>query len=361
MSSLDRSIRSDSIALLELLLAHFPNAVADRAGRVVPNYPMLLATDPASKHQKARREALKSLVSLFRAISRRPSSGRIDGRIDAVAGDSRAISNAARLRWKKGSRRNSALVLVSCATPSNASEGSGGDVAGDVAADALGSILPQVLERLRDVWMEAIAALPLDIELLQRVTDVLREIVASPAWSTFAGNSRETRNETRSGKTTLGSWRGNAEVHKVGGGSHGQGAVSGSATCARFAQFVPLVLESFPIQPHEGEMLGDEESHRLRAIGELNMGLCELLVAASIKNGSATVAPTSGVRVKGEGKESNDTAEWLMPVLAHMQKVLRRSVHDDADGTQAASILRVLGAAMYRVEGKKSASWMEQR
>lgn len=58
MTSLDGGVRRDSLRLLALLLARFPEAVADRAERLAPNYATLLAVDPASKKQTSRAEAL---------------------------------------------------------------------------------------------------------------------------------------------------------------------------------------------------------------------------------------------------------------------------------------------------------------
>ncbi|CAM9843274.1 unnamed protein product, partial [Scytosiphon promiscuus] len=113
MTSLKKGVRRDSLALLALLLARFPAAVADRAERLAPNYTALLAADPASKKHAGRAEALQSLVSLFKAVSRRHGRGR-DGGVVSGGGGGRG-SGAARLSWKQGSRRHGALMLCPCA------------------------------------------------------------------------------------------------------------------------------------------------------------------------------------------------------------------------------------------------------
>ncbi|CAM9996349.1 unnamed protein product, partial [Laminaria digitata] len=92
-----------------------------------------------------------------------------------------------RLSWKRGSRRNGALML--CARPAPAATesavaGSGGSDGGsDAPTKALAFILPQMLARLKEVWMEALAAVPPDVGLMQSVVDVLLEAIASPAWT----------------------------------------------------------------------------------------------------------------------------------------------------------------------------------
>ncbi|CAM9843205.1 unnamed protein product, partial [Scytosiphon promiscuus] len=165
----------------------------------------------------------------------------------------------------------------------------GGANADALQVRALASILPTVLERLREVWIEALAAVPPDIGLMQSVVRVLLEAIASPAWAAAGGGPGDGGGQTSdSGSsrnnpaTVVASWNdapGNGRGHRTsgrgGGGGGGDGGVS-----AWFLRFVPLVLEAFPVRPLEGELLGDVEEERLRAIQGLNMGLCELVVAA---------------------------------------------------------------------------------
>lgn len=339
MSNLDRGVRRDSLALLALLLARFPTAVADRADRLAPNYPTLLAVDPASKKQTGRLGALKSLVGLFRAVYLRYGSEggvpRADGGVDDGV-DSGGSSSAVRLLWKRRSRRNGALMLCSTAALSMVVVGDGvGGGGGGAPTMALASILPPLLERLREVWIEALAAVPPDIGLMQSVVDVLLEAVASPAWTMSTGDM-----------------------------ARGGGGVDGGRSSLWFSRFVPLVLEVFPVRPLEGELLGDTEAERLDAIQALNMGLCELVVAAC--TGPAAVvaaASASGAGAKGFG-EGEDTSDWLEPVLAHVHEVLRDRVgKGGAVGRQIPSVLRVLSAATHSATGKAngSATWTAQR
>lgn len=380
MTSLDNAVRRDSLALLALLLGRFPAAVADRAERLAPNYATLLALDPASKKQTGRSDALKSLVSLFRAVSLHYSRAGIlehlKGRKGAVevsgaggdvgvrATSSKDSSAAGRLRWKRGSRRNGALILVpSCAAPAMESEGArgGGGGAGggrrEAAADALASILPNMLERLREMWMEALAAVPPEIGLMQSVVDVLLEAIASPAWATIDG-----------GKTTS-SGRGPGRD----GGQGGIVLLSGTRSGAKgnetnpgstwFARFVPLVLESFPIRALEGELLGDKEAERLHAIEGLNMGLCELVVAAATGPAAAAAAAATAGGTKGASTEEDESSDWLAPVLAHVHEVLQDGVAKSGKEMKVESILRVLSAAMHSPIGKSKGceNWTAQR
>lgn len=345
MTSLDRGVRRDSLALLALLLARFPTAVADRAERLAPNYPTLLAVDPASKKQTGRLGALKSLVGLFKAVSLRYGSEggvpRADWSVDDGVGS--GISSTIRLLWKRRSRRNGALMLCkTAAAPAAVSTVVDGDGDGGrgAPAKALACILPPLLERLREVWIEALAAVPPDIGLMQSVVDVLLEAVASPAWTTMTGDMDRSHS------------------------SDGAGGAGGGRSSAWFSRFVPLVLEVFPVRPLEGELLGDTEMERLDAIQALNMGLCELVVAACTGPGAAAAAASaSGARAKGVS-EGEDTSDWLEPVLAHVHEVLRDGVgKSGAVGRQIPSVLRVLSAATHSSTGKAngSATWTAQR
>eukprot|EP00752_Nemacystus_decipiens_P011089 g9853.t1 len=190
MTSLNKGVRCDSLALLSLLLDRFPAAVADRAERLAPNYATLLAADPASKKHAGRAEALQSLVSLFKAVTRRyghvlGGGGSNGGMHGSGAGGG---LGSARLSWKQSCRRNGALMLCPCPTRGSAGSVGGGDGGGGAEADApqikaLASILPTVLERLREVWIEAHAAVPPDIGSMQSVVYVLLEAIASPVWT----------------------------------------------------------------------------------------------------------------------------------------------------------------------------------
>lgn len=374
MTSLDRAIRRDSLGLLALVLARFPTAVADRVERLAPNYAALLALDPASKKQAGRTEALKSLVSLFRAVSRRHGRSRIVNDAGNGTGSLSTVktgtSSAARLRWKRGSHRNGALVLSACSGVSVATEirasgsgGCGGDVGvkGDTAAKALASLLPQMLIKLREVWMEALSAVPPDIGLLQSVVDVLLEAIASPAltadgWGSGSeGKSLASAVEHEQSRT--GRRGGRAENSDSCGGIG-----TSSSVMTWFARFVQLVLEAFPIRLLEGELLGDVEAERLQAIEELNMALCELVVAAS--TGPAAGAGTAHVAGKGVGgEEDKDVTTWLEPVLAHVHEVLQNGVGNGGAGAQIPRVLRVLKAAICSTsaKGKGFESWTAQR
>lgn len=379
MTSLKKGVRRDSLALLALLLARFPAAVADRAERLAPNYATLLAADPASKKHAGRAEALQSLVSLIKAVSRRHGGGREGGVLSGGSGGGGGRgsgSAAARLSWKQGSRRNGALML--CPLAARSSEGfasSGGGGGGVKNADApqiraLASILPTVLERLREVWIEALAAVPPDIGLMQSVVRVLLEAIASPAWTAAggssnnngakipdSGNGSSNNNNNPASAAVAVSWHDAPEHGRRQGVTQGN---FGGGVSTWFSRFVPLVLEAFPVRPLEGELLGDPEEERLRAIQGLNMGLCELVVAACAGPGAIAAVASTG----GGGEAEEEPSEWLAPVLAHVHEVLRDGVgRSGVAGPQISSVLRVLSAAAYNPAGKSSAfsDWTAQR
>lgn len=375
MTSLDGGVRRDSLRLLALLLARFPEAVADRAERLAPNYATLLAVDPASKKQTSRVEALQSLVRLFRAVSLRygrgSGGGGGGGSSDYSVVRGRGLGSV-RLSWKRGSRRNGALML--CARPApavteSAVEGSGGGGAGsDAPTKALAFILPQMLARLKEVWMEALAAVPPDIGLMQSVVDVLLEAIASPAWT--AADSGGGGDSPHNGVKVANSGGGDG-----GGGGCRAAMVSwpgdeghrGGGAPVWFSHFVPLILEAFPVRPLEGELLGDAEAERLRAIQALNMGLCELVVAActgSAEVAAGAVATTSAGAAGKKVGEGESPSDWLAPVLAHVHDVLQSGVGGSGVAEpQVTSVLRVLRAATHNPTGKSSgiADWTAQR
>lgn len=376
MTSLDGGVRRDSLRLLALLLARFPEAVADRAERLAPNYATLLAVDPASKKQTSRTEALQSLVRLFRAVSMRYGRGGDGGGRRGGGGVVRGSGlGPSRLSWKRGSRRNGALMLCPrSAGTEGAVEGSGGSAArSDAPTKALAFILPQMLARLKEVWLEALAAVPHDVGLMQSVVDVLLEAIASPAWTAAAdsggsdiadvgpehgarpGNSGGGGGGARTVAAVV-SWRGDEGNRGGGGGAP-----------LWFSRFVPLILEAFPIRPLEGELLGDAEAERLRAIQALNMGLCELVVAACTGSAEVAAAAVTTTSAGAAGKRVNEgesPSDWLAPVLAHVHDVLQNGVGGGglAD-PQVVSVLRVLRAATHNPTGKSSgiADWTAQR
>lgn len=389
MTSLDRAVRRDSLALLALLLDRYPTAVADRADRLAPNYAALLALDPASKKQTGRTEALKSLVTLFGAVSLRygregsvADEGDNGDSMMGISGvnDNRSAS-AARFRWNRRSHRNSVLVVCPCSSGVTLTIGGDGgergvDLEMDAAAKALAGILPQVLERLREVWLEALVAVPPDIGLLQNVTDVLLGAIASPAWTADGWGGGSSNNEKHDiiAKTPSsgGEKRGNRNRECGRGESSSNGGIicssssssrsnhirRGNAASVWFARFVPLVLEAFPVRALEGEILGDMKAARLDAIEALNMRLCELVVAAS----PGRAAP--GANGTGAAEESCDaTADWLQPVLAHVHEMLRDGLGKGRTAAQVPSMLRVVSAAMHSPTGGEgeSESWRAQR
>eukprot|EP00903_Cladosiphon_okamuranus_P007123 g6921.t1 len=371
---LNMGVRRDSLALLALLLARFPASVADRADRLAPNYTTLLAADPASKKHAGRVEALKSLVSLFKAVSRRYGralGGNRGNRCVHGSGGGDGGEWTARLSWKQGSRRNGALMLCPCTargSAGSAGTGDGGGGGGGAESDApqikaLASILPTILERLREVWIEALAAVPPDIGLMQSVVHVLLEAIASPVWTVAETGGVGIGFDNSGGDNTaaLVSW------HGVVGQGQGQGTGAGGGyggsvvgVSMWFSRFVPLVLEAFPVRPLEGELLRNVEEERLRAIQALNMGLCELVVAACAGPGAiAAAAATSTGASEGE-----EPSEWLAPVLKHVHEVLRDEVgRSGVVGPQISSVLRVLSAATHNPAGKSSAfsDWTAQR
>lgn len=361
MTSLDRRVRRDSLALLGLLLERFPAAVADRADRLAPNYAALLALDPSSKEQTGRAEALKSLVSLLRAVSGHPSiAGQASGGRGGVpAGDYDDFPGTARLRWKRGSRRNSALVLLPFVSQGSEMDGRGSEATGRSSTEALAAVLPQMLEKVGEVWVEAAAAVPPDLGLMQSVTDVLLEIIACPAWgfrdgSDVCGGGKRGRDAKSSD-----SWGGDSSGASGGAAKgKGQSEATGTTVPVWFAQFVPLVLEVFPVRPLDGEMLGDEEAERSRAVEELNMGLCELVVAASA---CRETPPTDGVCAKGSGEVEDDKADWLMPVVEYVHEVLRSAARDGGADAQVTGILRVMDAALCKGGRADSDRWVAQR
>ncbi|CAM9643721.1 unnamed protein product [Ectocarpus fasciculatus] len=370
MTSLTKGVRRDSLTLLALMLARFPAAVADRAERLAPNYATLLAADPASKKHAGRAEALQSLVSLFRAVSRRygsgGSGGKAGGGVDGGGGGGSGLGTA-RLSWKQGSRRNGALMLCPCSAhmlAGNADSRGGGTGGAGPNADspqikALASILPTVLERLREVWIEALAAVPPDIGLMQNVVHVLLEAIASPAWTAAGGGVANSVTTNDGGMGTNSA----AVVPWHVATGHGTGERAGGGASAWFSRFVPLVLEAFPVRPLEGELLGNVEEERLRAIQGLNMGLCELVVAACAGPGAIAAADAAAPDASGAGG-GEDPSEWLAPVLAHVHEVLRDEVgRSGVAGPQISSVLRVLSAATHNPAGKSSAfsDWTAQR
>lgn len=380
MTSLNRGVRRDSLALLALLLARFPAAVADRAERLAPNYATLLAADPASKKHAGRAEALKSLVSLFKAVSRRYGralgGGAGNGGVRGSGGGGSGVGTA-RLSWNQGSRRNGALMVCPCTARGSAgSAGTGGGGGGGAESDApqikaLASILPTVLERLREVWIEALAAVPPDIGLMQSVVHVLLEAIASPVWTAAGtggvGVGVGFDNSGGDNTAAVVSWHdavGKGQDQGTGAGGGRGGSVVGVSVW--FSRFVPLVLEVFPVRPLEGELLGDVEEERLRAIQALNMGLCELVVAACAGPGAiaAAAAAAAAAATSTGASEGEEPSEWLAPVLTHVHEVLRDEVgRSGVAGPQISSVLRVLSAATHNPAGKSSAfsDWTAQR
>lgn len=376
MTSLDSGIRRDSISLLALLLSRFPGAVAEHTERLAPNYPALLTLEPGAKSQAGREAALRSLVNLFGAVSLRYGSGDGSGYLSSMDEDScasRSSSSCVRLSWKRGSRRNSALMLCpsasALATPWSNTCGGGGQATPGVntPSKALFATLPRMLERLREVWMEAFAAVPPDIGVMQSVVDVLlAAIAASPAIGGVCcvrvpdgvggGGHAPLSTPWLSGRSHDGAVGGMKDI-----GDTEDGVITDSS--AWFARFVPLVLEAFPVRPQEGELLlGDAEDERARAIERLNMGLCELVVAACV-GPAATSAMGGALAANGVG-EGGDASDWLSPVLAHVHEVLRDGVGRAGPvGPQIPSVLRVLSAATRNEAGgaKGSASWTARR
>lgn len=364
MTSLDGGVRRDSLSLLTLLLGRFPAVMAERTDRLAPNYASLLAVDPASKKQTGRADALKSLVGLFRAVSQRYGRSRSHGGGSASraigGGDGNDTSGLAydsstvRMTWKQGSRRNSALMLYACAAPvASGMDNRGATTAADAPAIALMSTLPQILERLREIWIESLAAIPPNISMMQNIVDVLLEAIASPAW--------DADEIDRNGGQDWGRGTGGTAAGDASGGGKGRG------TSTQFARFVRLILEAFPMRPLEGELLGDVEAERLRAIDVLNMGLCELVVAACTGPAAiASAAADTGVAgTKGDvDDDGGGASDWLAPVLAHVHEVLRDGVGMSGEaGPQIPSVLRVLSAATQSQAGrsKSSAGWVTQR
>lgn len=364
MTSLDKWVRRDSLALLELLLAYFPSAVADRADRVTPNYTTLLAVDPASKKQTGRKEALRSLAGLLRAVSSRLSvGGRVsDGESRAGISGRGGAGKTAELRWRRDSCRNSALVLLPFAIQPNSSNGLSRELQGASPAEAIVCMLPPILDKVGEVWMDAVAADPPDLDQMQGVTDVLLEVTSSPAWGrSDARSCWGDKSGKGSDSVSSGPWKGDygGTAGKAVGGVQNRGTTVEKTPSSWFAGFVPVVLETFPVRALEGEMLGDEEVERVRTVNELNMGLCELVVSAS-SWASPAPAPVAS-RGKAADTPGHDTADWLMPVLAHVHEVLRTGRCDGGADAQVSRVLRVVSAAMHRKAGSGSESWAAQR
>lgn len=371
MTSLDSGIRRDSISLLALLLSRFPGAVAEHTERLAPNYPALLTVEPGAKSQAGREAALRSLVNLFGAVSLRYGSGDGSGYLSSMDEDScesRSSSNCARLSWKCGSRRNSALMLCpsdsALATPWSNTCGGGGQATPGVntPSKALFATLPRMLERLREVWMEAFAAVPPDIGVMQSVVDVLLAAIAASPSITGVCCVRVPDGVHGGGHAPLSTpWLSGRRSHDGAINGMKDGVITDSS--AWFARFVPLVLEAFPVRPQEGELLlRGAEDERARSIERLNMGLCELVVAACV-GPAATAAMGGALAANGVG-EGGDASDWLSPVLAHVHEVLRDGVGRAGPvGPQIPSVLRVLSAATRNeaAGAKGSASWTARR
>ena len=379
MTSLNGGVRRDSISLLALLLARFPYAVAERAERLAPNYPALLSVEPGAKRKTGMAAALKSLETLFGAMSLRYGGGDGNG-FSPGSDDASALANATRggtgsvfISWKRGSRRNCALMLcpLLASAPSKLWSGPSGGVGSAGAgvnspSTALFTTLPPLLEKLREVWMEAVVAVPPDIGIMQSVVDVLLAAIAAfpgcAGVGRTGGGGPEAIQRCDSVALPLPPpWRVEKDYGKVGEVEDWVCADSS----AWFARFVPLVLEVFPLRLQEGELLlaGAVEAERVRAIETLNMALCELVVAACARPAvTATVCKTLPAAAGGVG---GDAPDWLSPVLAHMHEVLSDGAGKTGSlGPHISSVLRVLSAATRNHAGmgtEGSDSWTTRR
>ncbi|CAM9764439.1 unnamed protein product [Choristocarpus tenellus] len=357
MTSLHKAVRRDSLALLALLLAHFPAIVAVRADRLAPNYAVLLAADPSSKKQVGRAKALKSLVELLRAVAGATCSGSMTTPTqgDPTVPPTRAALTpeaVVNLNFRQGSHRNGVLLLRQTGHKLVPEGGGGwgmsrGNSSRSIgqAEEALGAALPLLLEKVREVWMEAIVSEPLDFGLLQCVVDVLLQVVRNPSW--------------------MATWPILTVDRHSNIGNPGGKFSSSEGIILWLSQFVPLVLEVFPLRPMEGELQDKGKEEQLQQLESLNMGLCGLVVAS-------TRCVAASRREGGSGGVEADG--WLTPVLDHIHRILREGTEGSEGGgvmrevelrRQVPSILRVLVVAMKNVvgvgAGVEQGGWLLQR
>ncbi|CAN0329870.1 unnamed protein product, partial [Discosporangium mesarthrocarpum] len=363
MTSLHRAVRRSSLSLLDLLLSRFPGAIAARSARLAPNYPALLLANPSSKKQPGRAGALQSFSGLLRAVAT-ASSHQGGANPNPVMRTARpplsssclaATGMEVRMVWRSGSARNRALfcrrVSMLSVAEGGAGPGAGAKAAGGVRTNSggggaavafgpsgsgeqppevvLGESLPLVLERVREVWIEALAAEPLDTALLQCVVDALLQVARNPSWM-GAGAAMGRHRDSEQGQVVGSSGAGGSNGSNGVDDSRGRGAGAGgegAPVAAWMQSFIPLALEAFPLRPTEGELAGGGDTGRLQELETLNMGICELVVAVIGGGGCSMGWQWGGGRgVAGKRGQGQEITVWLSPVLEHVHEKLREMV-----------------------------------
>ncbi|KAG5180862.1 hypothetical protein JKP88DRAFT_349424 [Tribonema minus] len=336
ITQLDRGVRKDGLSMLALLLARCPALVAARAHKLWPIYPPLLASDPAGKKQTIRSSATASLVALLQATTQNGKGSPAPGAAAAAAPE---------LVWQARSSQNAVLLLRAFA-PVPATLGSQVGDAGDAQSAALLGVLPEVLDRLLEVWVDAsglaeaaagggsgssgIASAASDPAQLQLVADAALLLLRHPAVTAAAADAQDSS-------------------------STGSAAAAAVATFHAWLerQYFPAAMAAFPLRA--------EGSAAAAAAAALNTTLCELTVAA----GSSAHTPAAVAYMRdmlerggGGGGSAPAAAGGLKRLLTVLRAVLLQQQQRAAPGAARdarAPLLQAFGGYCEGLHGGKEA------
>jgi Rix1 complex component involved in 60S ribosome maturation len=336
LTSLDKGVRRDGLALLALLLARFPQVMAARAAKLLPNYATLLDSDPSSKKQAIRLSAATSLLALMRATAAASTD---------AAGADELSSSAVDTVWRPESTHNAVLITWSAAAdcsalqePSERSAAAAGSSSSSAvtAASALNAVLRSVLDKLYEMWVEALGSsggaaaaaaasggtaastAPPDAAQLQLIADLLITLLRHPLLSsTTSSSSNSSADAAVEGSSVLSVW------------------------LAR--HFLPLAMGAFPVTASEGDMQGAGSADVSRALTAVNASLCELVVGAAAAAASTTAA--TGTAAASDEAASAVTDHHVAAALSYVQYLLQSGVSATGSGG-VGRVLTVLRAAL---------------
>jgi Rix1 complex component involved in 60S ribosome maturation len=337
LTSLDKGVRRDGLSLLALLLARFPQVMAARAAKLLPNYATLLDSDPSSKKQAIRLSAATSLLALMRATA---TAGA-----DAAAANELS-SSASDTVWRPESTHNAVLITRSAAADCSALQepgersaaaASGSSTGATTAASALNAVLRAVLDKLYEMWVEALGSsggaaaaaasggtaastAPPDAAQLQLIADLLITLLRHPLLSNSSSSS-----SSNSGTDA---------------------AVEGSSVLSVWLarHFLPLAMGAFPVTASEGDMQGAGAADVSRALTAVNASLCELVVGAAAA--AATVTTTASTAAASADDAASAVPDHhVAAALSYVQYLLQSGVSATGSGG-VGRVLTVLRAAL---------------
>jgi Rix1 complex component involved in 60S ribosome maturation len=340
LTSLDKGVRRDGLSLLALLLARFPQVMAARAAKLLPNYATLLDSDPSSKKQAIRLSAATSLLALMRATA---AAGA-----DAAAADELS-SSAVDTVWRPESTHNAVLITWSAAAdcsalqePSerSAAAASSSSSSATTAASALNAVLRSVLDKLYEMWVEALGSsggaaaaaasggtaastAPPDAAQLQLIADLLITLLRHPLLMSSSSSSSTSS-------------------------SSADAAVVGSSVLPVWLarHFLPLAMGAFPVTASEGDMQGAGSADVSRALTAVNASLCELVVSAAATTAAATTAAAAAGTAAASDEAASAVADHhVAAALSYVQYLLQSGVSATGSGG-VGRMLTVLRAAL---------------